>query len=186
MDQTITISIRDQELKLRTKPGVFAKGGIDNGSLLLMENLKVNNGTMIADLGSGGGVIGIFCAKLNPQGHVHLLEDHVRSAKLTEENVELNGLKNAEVYLADMFSAVANRSYHLIVSNPPQHLGNGFLEEAVKECFAHLKPGGVLIWVIQKHVKRVIERLFNKTFGNCKIVAYGKEHVVLKAEKYGQ
>ncbi len=185
MDNIISVKVKDQELKLKTKPGVFAKGGVDAGSLLLMEAVKINDGTLIADLGSGGGTVGIFCAKLNFQGHVHLLEDHVRSAKLAEENVELNRLKNAEVYLSDLFSAVANRSYHLIVSNPPQHLGNEFLEEAVQECLVHLKPGGEVVWVVQKHVKPLIERLFNKTFGNCKIVTHGQEHVVLKAEKHG-
>ncbi len=181
MNDVMTENVKGVEIKFRTRAGVFSKVGLDAGTRLMMENVEVENGTLIADLGAGGGALGIFCAKLNWKGHVHLLEDHLRAVELAKENVALNDLRNAEVFLSDNFSAVGERTYHQILSNPAQHLGNDFLEEVAHECYKHLKPGGQLTWVIQKHVKPFVERLFEKYFKNVKIVAHGKEHVVISA-----
>ncbi|KKR80830.1 MAG: Methyltransferase small [Candidatus Daviesbacteria bacterium GW2011_GWA1_41_61] len=184
MDQTLhTENLKGFEIKFHTLPGVFSKQGLDGGTKLLIDYLEIKDETVMADLGAGGGVLGIVLAKLNPHGHVHLLEDHLRAKELAQENVELNGLKNVEVFLSDLFSAVGSRSYHQIFSNPPQHLGNEFLELIALECYKHLKLGGQLWWVMQKHLKPFTQRLLESHFGNCKIVAHGKEHVVLKADK---
>lgn len=184
-DQIISANIRGFNINFKTKPGVFSKQGIDVGSRLLAETVRIKDGTQVADLGCGSGVIGFVAAKLNPRGHVHLLEVNLRFVKLAEENTALNNLKNVEVYLSDLFSAVEARTYHLIVSNPPQHLGNEFLEEMVKKCFLHLKIKGEVWWVVQKHLKPVIERLFKKHFSNCTIMGRGNNYVIIKAVKDG-
>lgn len=173
MKNLITENLRGFEIKFETRPGVFSKTGLDAGTRLLIDTLKVTDGTLIADLGTGAGVIGILCAKLNPTGHVHMFEDHLSSSELANDNVKLNHLKNAEVYLSNLFSAMGERKYNLIVSNPPQHLGNNFLNEAAKECFKHLKPDGEIYWVIQKHIKPFIAKLFEKYFMNVTTVAMG-------------
>lgn len=184
MNNFIDENLRGFEIKLVIKPGVFSPKGVDSGSRLLIDNLEVEDKTLICDLGTGAGVIGIVCAKLDPSGHVHLLEDHLSSFEVAKENVELNHLRNAEVYLSDLFSAVPDRTYHQIFSNPPQHLGNDFLDFTAAECLKHLKPGGQVWWVVQKHVKPFAARLFEKHFGGVTIVAQGREYVVLKAKKY--
>lgn len=185
MDQVTTENLRGVEIKFKTLPGIFSRHGLDEGSRLLIKNMAIKDETLMADLGSGTGVIGFIAAKLNPYGHVHLLDDHLRSVELAKENIELNNLKNVEIYLSDLFSAVPNRTYHQIFCNPPQDMGNEFLEETARECFKHLKPGGSVDWVVQNHIRPVIDRLFKKYFGNCTIVATGKMHVVLKAIKNG-
>lgn len=185
MDNTFKVKLRGFEFEFKTKPGVFSRGGLDWGSQLLIEKMEVEDGTMMADLGCGSGVIGFAAAKLNPKGHVHLLDVNLRVVELAKENTSLNDFKNVEVFLSDLFSSVSDRTYHTILSNPSQHLGNEFLEEAAKECFKHLKEGGKVYWVVQKHVRPPVERLFKKCFRNCTIVAHGKEHVVLKGVKNG-
>lgn len=183
MDSLITENLCGFEIKLKTKSGIFSKSGVDAGSKLLIDNMKVSDGSLVADLGCGTGIIGFVAAKLNPSGHVHLLDDHLRSVELAGENVDLNNLKNVEVFLSDLFSAVGSRTYHLILSNPPQHLGNEFLIDCTKQCFDHLKNKGAVYWVVQNHLKAVIIRIFDKQFGNFKIIAQGKDHVVLSAER---
>jgi 16S rRNA (guanine1207-N2)-methyltransferase len=161
----------------------LSKKGLDSGSRLLIENLKIEGGGLIADVGTGTGVIGIAAARLHPEVHVHLLDVNLRIVNLARENVELNRLKNAEVFLSDNFSAVDERTYNQILSNPAQHLGNEFLEELAADCLKHLKSGGSTTWVVQKHVKPYIERLFKSVFGNCEVVAHGGGHVLMKARK---
>jgi len=145
--------------------------------------MEIADGCLVADLGCGTGVIGFVAAKLNPSGHVHLLDDNLRAVELAKENVLLNDLENSEVYLSDLFSAVGERTYHLILSNPSQQLGNEFLREMALKCFKHLKPEAQVYWVVQNHLKPYIKRLFEQVFGNCEVVAQGKEHIVFKANK---
>jgi len=55
------------------------------------------------------------------------------------------------------------------------------LEELISECFKHLKPKGELLLVVKKNVKPFMERTIKNKFGNCDVLAQGREHVVLKA-----
>lgn len=183
MSNLIKEKIRGFEMKFKTSPGVFSKSGLDSGSRLLLENVRVQDHTMIADLGCGSGVIGFVAARLNSHGHVHLLDVNLRFVNIARENAALNQLKNVEVYLSDLFSGVSNNRYHLILSNPPQHIGNDFLDEAANECYNHLKEEGLVLWVVQKRLTPVIGRLFKKHFGNSKVIAYGKDHTILEARK---
>lgn len=183
MSNIISENLRGFQIKFETRAGVFSEKGLDNGTKLLVDNLEIENNTLIADLGSGTGVVGIVCAKLNPNGYVHLLDDHLRSIELAKKNVELNNLKNVEVYLSDLFSAVSNRTYHQILTNPPQSLGNEFLREIVNESFNHLKSGGELWLVVKDNVKSFIERVLKEVFPKYQIISYGKWHVIIKASK---
>lgn len=183
MDNTITENLRGFEIKFETRPGVFSEKGLDNGTRLLIDNLEVVNGSLVADLGAGTGIVGIVAARLNPRGHVHLLDDHLRSVELAKKNMELNNLKNVEVYLSDLFSAVLDRTYHQIFTNPPQSSGNEFLKEIITESFNHLKTNGALWLVVKKNVKSFIERALKEILPKYEIIAYGKEHVVIKAIK---
>lgn len=183
MDKIIIENFRGFEIRFKTKSGIFAKKGIDSGTKLLIENMEIVDETQICDLGSGNGILGFMAAKLSPKGHVHLLDDHLRSIGLAKENVELNRLRNVEVYLSDLFSAVFDRTYHQILSNPPQQLGNDFLEELINESFKHLKSTGSLWLVIKSNLKPVIERMMQSVFKNCKIVVHSKEYVILMGVK---
>ena len=175
------IKIKDVEIKFKTRPGVFSKQGVDAGTRLLLDTLETHDGMLVADLGTGSGILGLYLGKLNYKGHVHLLEDHLRSANLAEENIELNKLRNVEVYMSDLFSAVETRTYHQIFSNPPAQLGNEFLEELITECAKHLKLKGEVWLVVVNHLKPVVSRLLEKALGNYTIEAHGKEHTVLKS-----
>lgn len=183
MAKLYSLNIKGVELKLKTSPGVFSQSGIDTGTKLLIENIEISNKTLVADLGSGGGIIGIICGKLSPRCHIHLLDDHLRSFKLTKENIKLNNITNAQSYLSDLFSAVENRTYHQIFTNPPQQLGNEFLEELINECFKHLKPQGQLCLVVKKNYSNFIKRLLDKTFSNSQVIKSSKNHTVLKSRK---
>ncbi len=56
-------------------------------------------------------------------------------------------------------------------------------EESARDSYKHLKIGGELVWVVQKHVTPLAVRLIMKQFGNYKILAHGKDRTVLKAYK---
>lgn len=177
------VTLKGINISLNTKAGVFSKQGLDAGTELMLNEVKIKEHTQIADLGCGSGVVGIFAAKLNPNGHVHLLDDHLRSINLAKENVEANNCQNAEVYLSDLFSAVADRTYHQVLSNPPAQMGKEFLAEIVEESYKHLKPNGELWVVIVNNLRPVIERSMEDKFGNVKALKKGQQHTVLLSYK---
>lgn len=183
MDKPIEINIKGVKVIYLTKPGVFAKHGLDDGTKLLLEAVEIKEGTLTADLGGGAGIISLVIAKLLRKGHVHLLDDHLRSVELAKKNVEINDLTNIEVYLSDLFSAVEGRTYHQVLSNPPQQLGNEFLLEIVEESKKHLKPQGQFLVVVKNNIKPVMERFMKQVFGQVVTVTTSKEHVVLKTTK---
>jgi 16S rRNA (guanine1207-N2)-methyltransferase len=183
--ETIIVErVRGVELRFHTRPGVFSRKGLDAGSRLLIEEIEVRDGSRIADLGCGTGVIGMACARLNPHGAVDLLDDHLRAVELAKQNLELNRIANARVQLSDLFSAVEGERYDQICANLPAQLGNEFLEEAVAESQRHLREAGSLWIVVVRNLRPVIQRLLIQEFGNEATVARGSQHAVLMAEKH--
>src|SRR5262249_22790846 len=132
--------VRGVELRFRTRPGVFSARGLDDGTRLLLEHLDLAGASLIADLGCGAGPIGIAAAMLAPPAHVPWLDEHLRAVDAARDNVRLNGLPNAEVFLSDLSSAVGATRYSHVLSNPPARLGNDFLAELVHAALAHLAP----------------------------------------------
>jgi 16S rRNA (guanine1207-N2)-methyltransferase len=165
--------VRGVELRFRTRPGVFSARGLDDGTRLLLDHLDLSGAGLIADLGCGAGPIGIAAARLAPTAHVHLLDEHLRAVDAARENVRLNGVRNAEVFLSDLFSAVGGTRYSHVLSNPPARLGNDFLAELVHAALTHLAPGGALWLVVVSNVRPVFERLLTGAGHPPEVVARG-------------
>lgn len=177
------VRLRDVDMRFRTRAGVFSSKGLDDGTRLLLNHLETGEQFRFADLGCGSGVIGIAHAKLNPLSRVDLLDANVRAVSLAAENVRLNGLANAEVYVSDLFSAVGDALYDRIAANPPAQLGNAFLKELVVECWRHLAPAGVLDIVVVRNLYPVIDRLLSRADAPHASIAQGPKHRLVRARK---
>jgi 16S rRNA (guanine1207-N2)-methyltransferase len=175
------VRVRGMELQFRTRRGVFSARGLDEGTRLLIQHVDLSDATLVADLGCGAGPIGIAAARLAPRAHVHLLDEHLRAIDVARDNVRLNGVRNAEVFLSDLFSAVGASRYSHVLSNAPARLGNEFVEEMVHAAVAHLAPSGALWLVVVSNVRPVFERVLARLGSRPEIVARGRQHVVLRA-----
>ena len=175
--------VRGLELRLRTRPGVFSMKGLDDGTRLLLDQLDLADADAVADLGCGAGAIGIAAARLAPTAHVHLLDEHLRAVDVARDNVRLNGVRNAEVFLSDLFSAVGGERYSHVLSNPPARLGNDFLDELVVASLAHLRPGGQLWLVVVSNLRPLFVRLLGRAGATPEVVARGRQHVLLRARR---
>jgi 16S rRNA (guanine1207-N2)-methyltransferase len=173
--------VRGIDMQLRTRPGVFSARGLDDGTRLLIQHVDLSDATLVADLGCGAGPIGIAAARLAPRAHVHLLDEHLRAVDVARDNVRLNGVRNAEVFLSDLFSAVGASRYSHVLSNAPARLGNEFVEEMVQAAMAHLAPSGALWLVVVSNVRPVFERALARLGSRPETVARGRQHVVLRA-----
>lgn len=74
----------------------------------------------ILDLCCGGGAIGIATAVHLPDSQVDMVDIDPDALALAQENIDRHGVGDrVQAIASDLFSALAGKCYHLIVSNPP-------------------------------------------------------------------
>lgn len=74
----------------------------------------------VLDLCCGGGCIGLTVAYYFPDVHVDLLDIDGAALELAQENAKLLGVEDrVNICQSDLFDALADVSYDLILSNPP-------------------------------------------------------------------
>ena len=90
-------------MRFMTDAGVFSKTGVDFGSRVLIEAMKLDVNANVLDVGCGYGPIGITCGMLAPEGHVTMIDINETSIELAIENAKLNGVSNVSVLQSDLF-----------------------------------------------------------------------------------
>ena len=127
-------------------PGVFAKGGLDAGTSLLLRHLPDGAGQAALDFGAGTGVIARVLADRGAR--VTMIERDAVALEAARENVP-----EAEALLG---TALAETRFDLILSNPPIHRGKerdlGVVTQLIANARRHLTKGGALLIVVQKTV----------------------------------
>jgi 16S rRNA (guanine1207-N2)-methyltransferase len=174
--------VRGFDLRLETQPGVFAHRGLDAGTRLLIETMRVSPTARVLDLGCGYGAIGIVAAKLAERGHAVLVDSDVRATRLAKENLALNGVTNAEVVLGDGVHDLPRGSrFDVVASNPPTHSGREVLDDMVLGAYKVLKPRGQLYMVVNRLLS--LRKEIGEVFGNVEISARDKGFIVVRAVK---
>jgi 16S rRNA (guanine1207-N2)-methyltransferase len=178
----ITERLRGFDLRLTTQTGVFSHKAVDPGTRLLIEAMHVSPTAKVLEIGCGYGVIGIVAAKLAVRGQVTMVDPDVRATRLSQRNLDANGVTNAEVVLGDgVLDLPPKVKYDVVVTNPPTHSGREVLDEIVAGAYKVLRPRGQLFLVINRLLS--LRREIEDVFGGAEAVAHSKGYVVLKAVK---
>lgn len=106
-----------------------AQGYLDKNSAFPNHNQALN----ILDLGTGTGAIALALASELPHAKITALDKMPQAVKLAEQNREALGFTNVTVLQSDWFSAITQKQFQIIVSNPPY----------IDEQDPHLKQGDV-------------------------------------------
>ncbi len=170
------ILLRGQNYVFETKNGLFSKDGVDSGTKLLIDKIKVNSTDIILDLGCGWGPIGIVAAKLANKGKVYMVDIDIRAIKYSQLNAQINNVKNIEVKLSDGFENLEEINFDVILSNPPSHSSNETLIEFIEESKKHLKNKGKLYFVVEKRISSFIKRELKRVFDNKDIITTSVKH----------
>lgn len=164
-----------------TDHGVFARHGLDRGTKVLLDYLVVDDGVNTAlDLGCGYGPIGITLAAAYDLD-VDMVDVNKRALELTEENLKLNH-QTATVKESDGFTNV-DKSYDLIVSNPPIRIGKKQLYGLLQNAASHLNENGQFWFVInKKHGALSAITFVESIYTNVTVVGKSKGFFVIKCE----
>lgn len=180
-------NIGEERFYFYTSNSVFSKSGMDFGSMLLVETvIKENEGFSgnILDLGCGYGPIGIILAKLLKDSTVNMSDVNERALELCSINIKENKVENKVKVISSAAFENINKSFDMIVTNPPIRAGKDTVFSFYEGAYEHLNKSGKLYVVIQKKqgapsTKTKLESLF----GNCETVGKKSGYFIFRATK---
>jgi 16S rRNA (guanine1207-N2)-methyltransferase len=149
-ERQFTFDLRGYQLRFITDSGVFSRDRVDFGSVLLIETMEIPRDAAVLDVGCGYGPIGLTAAKLADQGRVTMIDVNERAVELARRNAELNGIRNVNIRVSDLYSAVQGERFDAILTNPPIRAGKEIVHRIFTEGYERLNEGGALWVVIQK------------------------------------
>jgi len=157
---------QQSDLKICSYPGVFNHGRLDQGTALLLSTLTSSDSAVkvldvpgntlgkVLDFGCGAGVVGASVRAANSDSEVTFLDNNALALTACEETLRANQLPGA-VLASNGFSEIQQK-FDLILSNPPIHTGvktdNTLGMRVLGAVHEHLKPGGQLLIVANRHL----------------------------------
>ncbi|WP_369411304.1 class I SAM-dependent methyltransferase [Deinococcus betulae] len=131
-------------------PGVFSAARPDKATALLLDTLAdlEVEGRDLLDLGCGTGLIGAWAARRSARAV--LVDGDLASVRSAQATLHASGL-SGEVIHSDVDADLGERTFDLILTNPPFHVGRGVVLDVAREFMAaaarRLRPGGTLYLV---------------------------------------
>ena len=86
-------------------------------SYLLAENLEIENGKSVLEIGTGSGIVAMYASKLTDK--VTATDINFDAITLAESNFKANGIENIELLFGNLFEPVENRKFDVILFNTP-------------------------------------------------------------------
>lgn len=168
--------LRGNKLTLSSDAGVFSRDGVDYGSKVLIAQMQFDESAKVLDVGCGYGPIGLTAARLAPQGHATLIDINERAVELARHNAEINRIENVSFGAGDLFEAVGDAQFDVILSNPPIRAGKVIVHRLLTESHQHLTQGGSLWIVIQnKQGAHSAKTKLQEVFGEEQVFEIGKD-----------
>jgi 16S rRNA (guanine1207-N2)-methyltransferase len=180
---TRTVAVDGAEAILVSKPGVFAWDRLDKGTAALVETIEIHPSDHVLDLGCGTGLAGLAAARRANKGQVVLTDVDVRACESARRTLEANGITNSVVLLGDCGSAVLDRRFDVVITNPPFHQDTG-VEYAmacqfVRDAAEVLSPGGRLFLVANRFL--AYRDTIREVFGDATTAYADNSYHVLSA-----
>ena len=86
-------------------------------SYLLADNLEIENGQSVLEIGTGSGVVAMYASRLTDE--ITVTDINFDACELARKNFEENGIENIEILFGNLFEPVKNRKFDVILFNTP-------------------------------------------------------------------
>lgn len=171
-------------MTLVSHPGVFGHGKVDEGTLLLLKTLEAHlprRPLSVLDMGCGDGIISAWLAS---RGHtVTAVDVNAFAVEACRQTLAANQLTGS-VCESDVYRALGDTRFDLIVSNPPFHqereISYGPSARLIDEARQHLTPKGQLVLVANAFLPYP-ERL-ERAFGSFETLADNRRFRVYRGQ----
>ena len=177
-----TLDFRGRTVTLVTQAGVFAGDRIDIGTRLLLDRLPELVTGNVLDVGCGAGVIGI-AASLLGAGRVDLVDASLLAVQAAAENLRRLELPGCRAFASDVYDALGDTRYDLIVSNPPFHRGKAVdlsvADRLIAGAPAHLAAGGALVLVANAFL--AYGKRMARVFRDVETIAATRQYHIIRA-----
>jgi 16S rRNA (guanine1207-N2)-methyltransferase len=175
----ITIDLGAGSRRWITYPGLFARGGLDPATALLLVHVpKLAPGARVLDFATGTGIIAAALLERQPDLSIDAIDNDALAIEAARENVP-----SARAIVGNDLASVGAERYDLIVSNPPIHDGvtesHGVLDKLIADAPRHLTNAGALILVVQRRID--VQKTLFEAFGNAEVVARDAQFTVWRA-----
>jgi len=177
----VDVEARGEHWRIITAPGVFARGRLDEGTQRLIEALEFRAGESLLDLGCGCGIVGSVGARMG--NRVTCVDVSAAAIEATQRTLSVNGIRDVEVIWSDCASAVSDRRFDVVATNPPFHQGVGadyeVARQFVRDAARVLRPGGRLALVANRFLR--YEREMAGLFADVRVIFEDGRYRVLEA-----
>jgi 16S rRNA (guanine1207-N2)-methyltransferase len=177
--------------KYLSKPGIFGWDKIDRGSAFLIENLPHYIKTLgvrpktVLDLGCGYGYIACEASNYDFQ-YIMATDNNAAAIIACKKNFERLLKSNYDVVASDAGGTI-NRSFDLILCNPPFHQGfsvkPSFISKFLSSTSNLLSQSGCAIFVVNKFIP--IEQVALQYFNDVKVMKSTESFKLIKL-KFGK
>ena len=179
------VSARGEQWLLHTRPGVFSWEHLDEATTLLADAMEVRAGESVLDIGTGAGLLGLIAARMSGTGEVLMLDADSEAVRCASRSIAAASIRNAEAAASDVTSAAGDRTFDVVLSNPPFHQGKAvdlvLPRRFIGEAYNRLVPGGRLYIVANRTLP--YERVITERFGAVRVLHDGQRFKVLGATR---
>ncbi len=178
-----TLSFEDRGLNLSFDVpfDVFSTLQIDDGTLLLLNNLPISKPSGILEIGCGYGALGLPMAARFPQSRLDLVDRDLLAVEWCLKNANKNHLDNLRIYGSLGYSNVPPQHFDWILCNVPARIGRPFMENLFVEAKRFLSTSGEIRIVVIEDLAPVIEEISRDLGIEIPALASGPKHLVYGA-----
>ena len=86
-------------------------------SYLLAENLEIEAGQSVLEIGTGSGIVAMYASRLTD--NITVTDINFDACELAQKNFKANGIENIEILFGNLFEPVKSRKFDVILFNTP-------------------------------------------------------------------
>ena len=86
-------------------------------SYLLADNLQIEQGQSVLEIGTGSGIVAMYASKLTDS--ITVTDINFDACELARKNFEANNIENIEILFGNLFEPLENRKFDVILFNTP-------------------------------------------------------------------
>jgi len=107
-----------------------------------LELIPLEESSRVLDLGTGSGAVALAIALARPHAKVTAVDVSHDALKIARDNLHSVGVHNLDLRLSDWFSALAGRTFDVIVGNPPYVAAN---DPDLSPHVVEFEPGNAVV-----------------------------------------